>query len=121
MLAAFVALAAIVILDLVDGRVGLLFSLGFIMTAVTAPLAVHVDGMRPLLALPPVLLVVMLLAISVVRPEALPISGLPDSASWFARTLSAFVKHGVVLAIAYALAVAATLWRHRTTSVNAAH
>lgn len=105
------ALAAVAALDLLDGRLGVAFAVGFVLVVVTAATAVNDHGLFTTGVLPPVLLVGALLAIVLTSPEAIVIENLPESAGVFSRTLSATIAHGVPLLIGHALAMAVILGR----------
>lgn len=109
--AAFAAMAAVTALDLLDGRLGLLFSVGFVLIAGTMPLSVDVRELLPSGVLPPVLLVVTIAVVCAVMPSAIVVDGLPADAGWLARTLGGAVDHGVTLLIGHALAVTSVVAR----------
>lgn len=104
--AACVAMAVIVALDLIDGRLGLLFSIGFVLVVVTAPLSVDARALLSTVVLPPALLIGSLLAVCWFDPSALQLDDLAKDASTLARLIAATIDHGMTLAIGYALALA---------------
>lgn len=106
-----VTLAAVTGLDLLDGRLGAAFSIGFILVALTAATAVQMNGLFTVGVLPPFLLVGALLVVSLIAPEAIVIANLPDSAGVLGLTLAATVTHGVTLLVGHALAVAVIVAR----------
>ena len=101
------SLAAITALDLLDGRLGFLFSLGFVLAVVTAPLSVGVRSLLTTGVLPPILLIVALAAVAVLAPDAIVVDGLPANAGAFGRTLAAVIDHGITLVVGHALALGA--------------
>lgn len=105
------ALAAVTWLDLLDGRLGVAYAVGFILVVVTAATAVREDGLFTTGVLPPVLLVGSLLLVVLASPDAIVIENLPESAGVFSRTLSATIAHGVPLLIGHALAMAVIIGR----------
>jgi hypothetical protein len=109
--AAVVALAALVALDLVDGRIGFVFSLGFCLIVLTLPLAINERDLLPAAVLPPLLMLGGLLAICIVRPEAIAVEGMAEEPGLIGRYIAAVVDHGLTLAIGYALAIGAIVWR----------
>lgn len=102
---ACIAMAAILLLDLADGRLGLLFSIGFVLVVVTAPLAVDLGSLLPTGVLPPVLLICSLFAVCLFQPSALELDGVAKDASTLARLIATTIDHGLTLAIGYALAL----------------
>ena len=107
-------LASVTALDLTDGRLGFLFSLGFVLAVVTAPLSVDVRSLLPTGVMPPVLLIGALWAVAVFAPDAIVVRGLPADAGAFARMLAAVVDHGVTLVIGHVLALAGIVVRVAT-------
>jgi uncharacterized protein DUF6542 len=101
-----VSLAAVTALDLSDGRLGFLFSLGFVLAVVTAPLSVDVRSLLTTGVMPPVLLIVALWNIALFFPDAIVVEGLPADAGTLARTIAAVVDHGVTLVVGHVLALA---------------
>src|SRR5688572_27119617 len=57
---AVISLTAVTALDLADGRLGILFSVGFVLAVVTAPLSVGVRSLLTTGVMPPILLIVAL-------------------------------------------------------------
>ncbi|MEH3033488.1 MAG: hypothetical protein PGN07_05485 [Aeromicrobium erythreum] len=105
------ATAVVVGLDLLDGRLGALFSVGFVLVVVTAPMAVDLRMLFPTGVLPPVLLVVALAVVAVVHPEAIVVDGLPADVSRAGRVLAGVVDHGVTLLVGHALAIGVIVLR----------
>nr|MCW2727529.1 hypothetical protein [Aeromicrobium sp.] len=103
--AACLAMTAIVLLDLADGRLDLLYSVGFVLIVVTAPMAVGVRSLFPTGVLPPALLIGSLLLICLVEPSAIRVSGMDPDAGTFARLIAATIDHGMTLAIGQCLAL----------------
>lgn len=104
-LAACVALTAIVVLDLIDGRLGAAYSVGFVLVVVTVPLSVDVRHLFPAGVLPPVLLLASLLAIAILEPSAIRVDGLAEDASLVARLIAGVIDHGMTLVIGHGLAL----------------
>lgn len=112
---AVMALAAITTLDvLTDGRLGVIFSVGFVLVVLTVPLAVDVRSLLPAGVLPPVLLVVVVGVVAATSPEAVQVSGLPEGTGWFGRTLTGVIDRGVTLMVGHGLALAAVVARIAT-------
>ncbi len=100
------SLAAVTAIDLADGRLGFLFSLGFVLAVVTAPLSVDVRSLLTAGVMPPVLLIGALWVVALFFPDAIVVDGLPADAGAFARTIAAVVDHGITLVVGHVLALA---------------
>ncbi|AWB93075.1 hypothetical protein C3E78_13150 [Aeromicrobium chenweiae] len=105
LVASCVAMAAVVLLDLMDGRLGLLYSVGFVLIVITAPLSVDVRGLFPTGVLPPVLMIVSLLAVCLFEPDAIQVNGMAKDASTIARLIAGTIDHGLTLVIGHGLAI----------------
>lgn len=105
------AMALVIGLDLIDWKLGSVFSVGFVLIALTAPLAVEARGLFTTALLPPALLFGALFAVALFFGDAIHVEGMPASAGVFGRTLSAIVDHGVVLVIGHGLALLAVGFR----------
>jgi hypothetical protein len=108
---ACVSLALVTLLDLTDGRLGILFSVGFVLAAVSAPMGVEMRGLLPTGVLPPLLMVGALTAVAVVNADALVVTGLSPDVGAFGRLVAAVIDHGVVLVIGHGLALVAIVAR----------
>lgn len=104
--AACLAMTAIVLLDLMDGRLGLLYSVGFVLIVATVPLSVDVRNLFPTGVLPPLMLIGSLLAVCVVDPSAIQVTGLAADASLVARMIAGTIDHGMTLFVGHGLALA---------------
>lgn len=113
-LVACVGLAAVTALDLADGRLGFLFSLGFVLAVVTAPLSVDIRSLLPTGVMPPVLLIGTLWFIAQFFPHAIVVDGLPADAGALARTIAAVLDHGITLVVGHVLALAGIVVRVAT-------
>jgi len=102
---ACVSLAAVAALDLTDGRLGFLFSLGFVLAVVTAPLSVDVRSLLTTGVMPPVLLIGSLFTVALFFPDAIVVDGLPADAGALARTIAAVIDHGITLVVGHILAL----------------
>ena len=109
--AACVAMAAIVMLDLGDGRLGLLFSVGFVLVAVTAPMAVDARSLLPTGVLPPVLMIGSLLAVCLASPDAIQVTGMDPDAGTIARLIAGTIDHGLTVVFGHGIALALIGWR----------
>ena len=98
-------------LDLLDGRLGFLFSLGFVLVVLTAPFSVDVRSLLTTGVMPPVLLIAALWVVALLAPQAIAVDGLPADAGTLARTLAAVIDHGVTLVVGHVLALAAIVAR----------
>ncbi|WP_366077338.1 DUF6542 domain-containing protein [uncultured Aeromicrobium sp.] len=104
---AVTALLLITALDLIDGRLGLAFSVGFVLVVTTVPVAVRPDAFFTAGILPPLLFVAVIFIVAAFFESALVIEGLPASAGVLGRTLSGTIEFGVPLLIGHALALGA--------------
>jgi hypothetical protein len=122
--AAVLAMAVVCGLDLIDGRLGLAFSIGFVLIAITVPMAIELRSVVVAGVLPPVLLIVALFTVALINPTALTVEGLHRDAGVFARTLAAVLDHGLTLVIGHGLALAAivlrTTWGARARALTLA-
>jgi hypothetical protein len=105
-------MAAIVWLDLTDGTLGLAFSVGFIMVAITAPMAVDLRSIVSTGVLPPPLLIVTLFGVALIEPGAIEVPGLAVDAGTITRTIGTTLDHGVTLVIGHALALTTIVLRN---------
>lgn len=103
--AACVAMGAIVLLDLMDDRLGLLYSVGFVLIVITVPLSVDVRALFPAGLFPPVLLIVSLLLVCQFEPSAIRVEGMAKDAGTIARLIAATIDHGVTLVVGHGLAL----------------
>lgn len=105
------AMALITALDLIDGQLGLVFAVGFVLVVLSAAVAVDLSGLFIVGVLPPFLLVATILAVAVIAPEAIVIAGLPAGTGVFGLTLAAAIDNAIALLLGHALAVAAIVTR----------
>lgn len=98
-------MAGVIGLDLMDGRLGMLFSIGFILIAVTVPLAVDVRSLFPTGVLPPALLLGSLLVVCIFASSAIRVDGLDQDAGTIARYIAAVIDRGMTLVIGHGLAL----------------
>lgn len=117
-ISACVAMALITVLDLTDGNLGLLFSIGFVLIVITVPMSVDAGSLLPAVVLPPVLLIASLLAVCMFDPSALQLDDVAKDASTFARLIATTIDHGMTLAIGYALALVVIGLRAVTTPAH---
>jgi len=109
---AFVAMAAIIWLDLSDGSLGPAFTVGFILVSVTAPMAVDLRSIVSTGVLPPVLLILTLFGVAIIDPDAIDVPGLAADAGAITRAIATTLDHGVALVIGHALALTMIVVRH---------
>ncbi len=109
---AFVAMAAVVWLDLTDGTLGSAFTAGFILVALTAPMAVDLRSIVSTGVLPPPLLILTLFGVVLIEPGAIEVAGLAADTGAVTRTIAATLDHGVALVIGHALALAMIVVRN---------
>ena len=109
---AFLAMAALVWLDLTDGKLGPAFTVGFILVALTAPMAVDLRSIVTTGVLPPPLLILTLFGVGLVEPSAIDIPGLAADAGVITRTVATTLDHGITLVIAHVLALTTIVLRN---------
>jgi len=109
---AFLAMAALVWLDLTDGKLGPAFTVGFILVALTAPMAVDLRSIVTTGVLPPPLLILTLFGVVLVEPSAIDVPGLAADAGVIARTVATTLDHGVALVIGHTLALTTIVLRN---------
>ncbi|WP_229051490.1 hypothetical protein [Aeromicrobium sp. Leaf350] len=100
-------IGAAALLDLADGRLGVVTSVAVVMASLTVPLAVAPHQLWNTLFAPPVLLVGTLVVVAMVAPGAIAPDGMPESAGRAGRVLAGTVSNGITLALAEVLALAA--------------
>lgn len=98
-------MAATIGLDLMDGHLGVLFSISFVLIAVTVPLAVDIRALLPAGVMPPALLIGSLLLVSMLVPSAIRVDGLATDAGTIARLIAAVIDHGMTLVVGHGLAL----------------
>lgn len=113
------SLGAVTALDLADGRLGLLFSIGFVLAVATAPMSVDVRSLLTTGVMPPVLLIGSLLVVALFVPGAIVVDGLHADAGALARTLAAVIDHGVTLVVGHVLALIGIVVRVATAPEGA--
>jgi len=106
-----VAMVAVSALDLVDGRIGILFSLGFALIVVTLAMAVDVRDLFPAGVVPPFLLLGALFVLCVVKSSSIEVDGLAADAGFVTRYIASVIDHGLTLVIGHGLALAVIVWR----------
>ncbi len=111
---ACISLAAVTALDLADGRLGFLYSLGFVLAVITAPLCVDVRSLLTAGVMPPVLLIGSLWIIALFFPDAIVVDGLPPDAGALTRTIAGVVDHGITLVVGHILAMVGIVARVAT-------
>jgi hypothetical protein len=111
---ACLSVAAVTALDLADGRLGFLFSLGFVLVVITAPLCVDVRSLLVTGVMPPVLLIGSLWIIALFFPEAIVVDGLHADAGALTRTIAGVIDHGITLVVGHVLALVGIVARVAT-------
>jgi TRAP-type C4-dicarboxylate transport system permease large subunit len=102
---ACVAMTVIMLLDLMDGRLGLLYSVGFVLIVITVPLSVDVRALFPAGVFPPALLIVSLLAVCLFDASSIQVEGMAKDAGTVARLIAATIDHGLTLLIGHGIAL----------------
>ena len=102
---AVIAVAALTALDLSDGRLGFVFSLGFVLIVVTVAMAVDLDSLFQAGVFPPLLLIGTLGVVAMFWPDAIQVNGMAEDAGFFARLIAATIDHGRTLVVGHGLAL----------------
>lgn len=110
-IAACLAMTVITGVDLIDGRLDLLFSVGFVLIVITVPMSVDVRSLFPAAVLPPILLVATLLGVCIIDPSAIQVAGMAKDAGTVARLIAATIDHGMTLLIGQGIALVLIAWR----------
>lgn len=109
------AMAVVTFLDLIgDGRLGGLFSVGFILIAVTTPLSVDVRSLFAPGILPPLLMIASILTIAIIHPTAITSDGLAASAGTIQRLIAGIINQATALVVGHLLALAVIALRITT-------
>ena len=117
---ASVTMLAIALLDvLVDGKLGTLFSVGFILVAVTTPLSVDVRALFAPGVLPPLLMIGSILVFAILVPSAIPADGLASSAGTLSRLIAGVIDQATALVVGHLLALAVIALRITTAPQTA--
>lgn len=104
---ASVAMAVVAILDVIpDGRLGSLFSVGFILIAVTTPLAVEVHSLFAPGIMPPLLMIGAILVLAIVLPDSIQANGLAASDGVMQRLIAGIINNATALVVGHLLALA---------------
>lgn len=102
------AMAGVAALDIAgDGKIGLLFSVGFVLIAITTPLSVNRCSLFGPGILPPLLMLTSVVVFAAALPSALPSDGIPASAGVLQRTLAGIVDQATALIVGHLLALGA--------------
>lgn len=104
-LVAGIAMAIVTGLDLADGRLGFVFSLGFVLIVVTVALAVDLDSLFHAGVLPPMLLIGTLAVVAMFWPDAIHVNGMSKDAGFIGRLIAATIDHGKTLVVGHGLAL----------------
>lgn len=109
-------MAAIALVDVaVDDRLGMLFSVGFVLVAVTIPLSVDVRALFAPAILPPLLMIGTILALVIVSPAAMSVEGLAPSAGTLQRLIAGIIDQATALVVGHLLALGVIALRILTT------
>ncbi|EFQ82754.1 hypothetical protein HMPREF0063_11963 [Aeromicrobium marinum DSM 15272] len=111
---ACVALGLVLVADLLDGRLGWMYSAGFIGVSLAVALGVRHRSLFAAGLLPAGLMLGSLAVVAVVAGDAIVVPGLADTTGAPGRWLAAVIDRGVTLIAGSAAAVAVILVRLRT-------
>lgn len=108
-------MGAIALLDVAfDGKLGTLFSVGFILIAVTTPLSVDVRSLFAPGILPPLLMIGSILLFAIFAPSVIPADGLAASAGTIERLIAGVIDQATALVVGHLLALAVIALRITT-------
>ena len=100
------AMAATAILDVVvDGKLGTLFSVGFILVSITAPLSVDIRALFAPGILPTLLMVGFIAVFAIIAPSTIPTEGLAASADTVQRLIAGIIDQATALVVGQLLAL----------------
>lgn len=103
---ACLAMAVVAILDVVaDGRLGSLFSVGFILIAVTTPLAVDVRSLFAPGIMPPLLMIGAIFLFAALVPSSIQAEGLTASDGVMQRLIAGIIGYATALVVGHLLAL----------------
>ncbi|MEO6606725.1 MAG: DUF6542 domain-containing protein [Aeromicrobium sp.] len=112
---ACVAMATLTGLDLIeDGRLGFIFSLGFVLIVVTVALSVDLESLFQAGVFPPVLLIGTLGVVAMFWSDAIQVNGMAKDAGYVARLIATTIDHGKTLVLGHALALGLIVLRIMT-------
>ncbi|MCW2799383.1 MAG: hypothetical protein JWQ70_855 [Aeromicrobium sp.] len=98
-------MALITLLDRSDGRLGFLFSLGFVLVVITVAMSVDLDSLFQAGVLPPALLIGTMAIVSMFWPDAIQVHGLSAHAGFVGRLIAGVIDRGATLIIGHGLAL----------------
>lgn len=104
-------LGAAIAADLIDGQLGMIFSIGFVLAVVTTALAVEQYGLYIAGVAPFVLFVTSLFAVAIVNRDAIVVAGLASDVGVFGTTLAVVIDRGITLLVGCGLAIAVVVTR----------
>lgn len=112
-------MAGIALLDIAgDGRLGTLFSVGFVLVAVTTPLSVDVQALFAPGILPPLLMISLLLVVAIFEPSAIPADGVASSAGTLQHVISGVIDQATALVVGHLLALGVIALRITTAPAD---
>ncbi len=112
--AAVIAMGVVTGLDLTDGHLGFLFSLGFVLIVVTVALAVDLDSLFQAGVFPPALLIGTLGLVAMFWSDAIQVNGMAQDAGYVARLIATTIDHGKTLVLGHGLALGLVVLRIMT-------
>lgn len=98
-------MVVVTLLDCSDGRLGFLFSLGFVLIVVTVAMSVDLDSLFQAGVLPPALLIGSMAVVSMLWPDAIQVHGLSANAGFVGRLIAGVIDRGATLIIGHGLAL----------------
>ena len=112
---ACIAMASLTGLDLIDdGRLGFIFSLGFVLVVITVALGVDLDSLFQAGVFPPLLLIGTLGVVAMFWSDAIQVDGMAKDAGYVARLIATTIDHGKTLVLGHGLALGLIVLRIMT-------
>jgi hypothetical protein len=116
---AVVALAVVIVLELlVEGRLGLLFGVAFVLVAWSVPLTVRPGGFFVAGVLPPLLMTAVVVGFGLAAPDRLHGQDVEPGASAFEHVLAGFIDHATPLVVAQVGALLVLALRAGSTTAS---
>lgn len=113
------AMSGISLLDIAgDGRLGILFSVGFVLVVVTTPLSVDVRALFAPGILPPLLMIGSILALAIFEPSALPVQGVASSSGTLQHVIAGVIDQATALVVGHLLALSVIALRIATAPAD---
>ncbi len=98
-------MALVIGLEIADGQLGFLFSLGFVLIVITVAMGVDLESLFHAGVFPPILLIGSLAIVAMFWPGAIQVNGMAEEAGFITRLIASTIDHGKTLVIGHGLAL----------------